>query len=172
MSGILSFLPLISGAFGALVGAVLSRFLVQKRERLEATIDMYNRWHSVEMSRDRKIAWKFMTGEYVESPYPIHHLFNDKSRLDNEIIDSVQRVLYFWHLFYVLKKQNMLLDKTLPGLFRYQYSHWIEILDPIYLATINDGKDIPEWCELFEEKEKKWILETTKNVEYHANKAN
>lgn len=161
MEEVVKLAPFISGGFGALVGAFLSHRFSRRKERIENTMSLFNQWNSNEMLRSRKIAWVYLTQEFVNSPEPFHSLFNDTKKVELETVDAVTRISYYWYSFYIYEQQGVLERDILTKLFRYQHRHWMNVLEPMYKATIEDGSDIPEWCEMFKNKSKLWLGQPT-----------
>lgn len=147
----------LAALLAAIVAAIAAKRLASPQEKSNLTIELFNAWHSAEMYRYRMTAWSWLHDAYKDSLVPYHRLFCKRGLRDNaEAVEAVTKILYFWHLYYVTKKNALSAQEIRTELFQYQYAHWLTALRPLYERTVEDGTDSPEWLAMFEDDEVSW----------------
>ena len=147
----------LAALLAAFVAAIAAKRLASPQEKSSLTIELFNAWHSAEMYRFRMKAWSWLNDAYRDNPVPYHRLFCKRGLRDNpEAVEAVTKILYFWHLYYVTKKNALSAHEIRTELFKYQYVHWLTALRPLYEITVEDGTDSPEWLAMFEDEEITW----------------
>lgn len=147
----------LAALLAAIVAAIAAKKLATPQEKSSLTIELFNAWHSAEMYRFRKKAWTWLNDAYKDNPVPYHRLFcKSGMRYNPEEVEAVTKILYFWHLYYVTKKNSLSAQEICTELFKYQYVHWLTATRLLYEETIKDGTDSPEWLVMFEDEEITW----------------
>ena len=154
----LSFLPLLAAVVGALIGASVTRYLNRRKERFQATLDLFNHYHSDEMQKSRRDAWKYLKGAYAQDPRSFSELFSD--RAEGAHVGqyyAVSNILYFWYMVWMLNEENEIIQPLAKKMFSYQYNQWRGPFEPLYRLTLDNETDKPEWLPAMNDKEMKWL---------------
>jgi len=153
------YLPLLAATLGALIGALLTRALNRRKEKLQTTLDLFNQYHSGEMQRARRQAWVYLKSAYADDPRPFSELFSDKARDGHKgQYHDLASVLYFWYMIWMLNDEGALNRSLAVKMFAYQYDHWREGFARLHEVTARAG-ETPEWLPAMDEKKMKWLID-------------
>ncbi len=139
---------------GASVGAVLTYLLRRDGEKFAATMELLKTYHSDDLLKARIEAWDYLCGNYRREPKPYNWYFAGEGLKYNDEYKSLTRLIYFWYLVSIMRKQGELKENLTRDVLKYQFAHWKKALKPLFDKTREKPHaEHPEWLVMVGEEQ-------------------
>jgi len=129
-------LAFVTGAIGFATAYFVRKWL----DKDVLAIQNFQYYYSDDVLTARAVAWNYLVGPYRKSLKPLSAWYKESNSEEEEKrYTSISRILNFWHLISILKKNKLINENLTKSLLRQHCLEWCAALTPLLAESKKAG---------------------------------